>query len=289
VRVFVTGGTGFFGAHLVSALASAGHRVTVLARDPARVRAGADVVIGDLRDPRALDGVLRGHDVCVHGALVWGEAAEDVELFDARASARVFAACGDAGVGHVIYTSSTAVHRPWSGVMRASDVLGCVDAYGATKVAGEALLSALHHTHGVRAHVVRPGPIVDAPAFAGAPLRIDRKIGAMIETAKRDGVIEVPRSGGRQLVGAAELAGLYVRSLAYDAPLAHVVAVAPRVVSWVEIAELVVARAGRGRVELLDEDAPSPVFDVSATEAALGPIGDAGAALDRAITSALGT
>ena len=38
MRVFVTGGTGFVGAHTVTALLEAGHEVLVLARNPSAVK-----------------------------------------------------------------------------------------------------------------------------------------------------------------------------------------------------------------------------------------------------------
>jgi uncharacterized protein YbjT (DUF2867 family) len=37
VRVLVTGGTGFVGAHSVQALVAAGHEVRLLVRSPARI------------------------------------------------------------------------------------------------------------------------------------------------------------------------------------------------------------------------------------------------------------
>src|SRR5207244_3432971 len=60
VRAFVTGGTGFVGAHLVQALRAQGDAVTCLVRTPAKARAlgwtDARLVVGDLDDARALRG-----------------------------------------------------------------------------------------------------------------------------------------------------------------------------------------------------------------------------------------
>jgi dihydroflavonol-4-reductase len=70
MKVLVTGGTGFVGAHCVSALIAEGHDVAVLARDPARVagaleplgvRAGRCAVApGDVLDAEAVRRALAG-------------------------------------------------------------------------------------------------------------------------------------------------------------------------------------------------------------------------------------
>jgi nucleoside-diphosphate-sugar epimerase len=75
VRAFVTGGTGFVGAHVVRALRERGHAVTCLVRDPARARARgwtawSDVrlVPGDLDDARALEEACADAEVIFHVA-----------------------------------------------------------------------------------------------------------------------------------------------------------------------------------------------------------------------------
>ena len=58
MRAFVTGGTGFVGAHLVRALRAQGDAVTCLVRTPAKARAlgwtDVRLVPGDLDDAHAL-------------------------------------------------------------------------------------------------------------------------------------------------------------------------------------------------------------------------------------------
>jgi CDP-paratose 2-epimerase len=74
MKVLITGGCGFVGSNLAVAFAAGGHAVTVfdnLSRrgsDLLRVRvadAGADVVIGDVRDPAALERVKGEFDVMI--------------------------------------------------------------------------------------------------------------------------------------------------------------------------------------------------------------------------------
>lgn len=65
--VLVTGGTGFIGRHLVSALLKQGAGVTVLSRHaPSASGQGCKVITGDLTRPATLEGICRGVDIVFH-------------------------------------------------------------------------------------------------------------------------------------------------------------------------------------------------------------------------------
>jgi nucleoside-diphosphate-sugar epimerase len=72
MRVFLTGGTGYIGSAVLDALLRAGHRVTVLVRDPEkaeRVTArGAHAVVGELAMPKSYAAALEDTDAVVHAA-----------------------------------------------------------------------------------------------------------------------------------------------------------------------------------------------------------------------------
>lgn len=81
--ILVTGGAGFVGSHLVDALLGAGHRVRVLdsldpqvhgdgARRPEYLHAGAELMVGDVRDRTAVARALEGVDVVFHQAAAVG-------------------------------------------------------------------------------------------------------------------------------------------------------------------------------------------------------------------------
>jgi nucleoside-diphosphate-sugar epimerase len=79
VKILVTGGSGFIGAALVERLVGAGHAVRVLDDDsrgrPRRLEAvGKEIefVLGDVRDPDAVDRAMKGMDAVAHLAFVNG-------------------------------------------------------------------------------------------------------------------------------------------------------------------------------------------------------------------------
>lgn len=109
-RVFVTGGGGFIGRRLVSALVEAGAEVSALTRS-SKAGAGARAVRGGLTDGDLLTRTLEGHDVLFHLAYdVRASGADNLAGFDA-----LMAAAGKAGVGRVVHTSSIVVYDDWPG------------------------------------------------------------------------------------------------------------------------------------------------------------------------------
>jgi dTDP-L-rhamnose 4-epimerase len=76
-KILVTGGAGFVGSHLVDALVARGDRVRVFdsldpqvhgpeRKAPAWLSPGAELVVGDVRDPDALSAALKGVEVVYH-------------------------------------------------------------------------------------------------------------------------------------------------------------------------------------------------------------------------------
>lgn len=111
--IFLTGGTGFVGAHLARVLAERGAAVRCLVR-PTSDRsnlAGLDVELfeGDLQDRRSLDRGLKGCTTAFHCAADYRLYAPDPqEIYDINVGGtdHLMAAAAEAGVAKVVYTSS---------------------------------------------------------------------------------------------------------------------------------------------------------------------------------------
>src|SRR3972149_4839365 len=116
MRIFLTGGTGFLGSHIVEAALRESHEVRAVARPTADTRhlegGGAGVVRGDLNDQPSLRAGAAGCDVVIHAAGKvgdWGPWREYYEQ-NVRASRRVYDAAVDAGVRRAVHVSSVAVY-----------------------------------------------------------------------------------------------------------------------------------------------------------------------------------
>ena len=90
-RVLVTGGAGFIGSHVVDALLARGDEVRVLdALLPAAhaggaapaLPAGAELVVGDVRDPATVRAALRGVDAVSHQAAMVGLGSDFGDVAD---------------------------------------------------------------------------------------------------------------------------------------------------------------------------------------------------------------
>ena len=122
-RILVTGGAGFIGGHVTTALLDAGHEVAVLdSLLPAAWNAAtpdvdprARVTIGDVRDQRLLGTLLRDVDVVFHHAAMvgMGRDAGDLPAFVANndlGTAVLLAAMTQARVRRLVLASSMVVY-----------------------------------------------------------------------------------------------------------------------------------------------------------------------------------
>jgi dTDP-L-rhamnose 4-epimerase len=82
-RVLITGGAGFIGSHTSDVLLEAGYQLTLLdnlapqvhgpsRKPPAYLNPKADLIVGDVTDPAAVDRALRGIDLVLHLASTVG-------------------------------------------------------------------------------------------------------------------------------------------------------------------------------------------------------------------------
>ncbi|HEX6116745.1 MAG TPA: NAD-dependent epimerase/dehydratase family protein [Solirubrobacterales bacterium] len=115
MRVFVTGGTGFIGGHVVRQLRDRGDEVVALVRDPARAKdletLGATLVTGDLADRSRLAAAMEGCDAVIHGAAIYevgipAKEHENMRQANVVGTENALGAALDAKVPKVVYVST---------------------------------------------------------------------------------------------------------------------------------------------------------------------------------------
>ena len=144
----VTGGCGFIGSHLTSALVADGHRVIILddlsTGEAARVPGEARLVRGDVTDAQLVRGLMDRMDGCFHLAAVASVVRSHRDWIDAHTtnltgSITVFdAARRESRPVPVVYASSAAVYGDGGAARLAEDApVRPISAYGADKLGSE--------------------------------------------------------------------------------------------------------------------------------------------------------
>ena len=168
-RVLVTGGCGFIGSHLVSALISLDKEVIVLdnlssGSDDNLVQ-GVRLTRGDVRDPGDLIAAVHGVDLVFHvAANANGTRSVNDPRFDFETNTRgtfnVLEAAVEGKIRRMVFVSSAAVYGiPQQFPMREDHPTEPFIPYGASKLATEVLCKTFFHAYGLPVVIGRPFPV----------------------------------------------------------------------------------------------------------------------------------
>ncbi len=218
MKTLVTGGAGFIGAHLVTALVAAGDEVIVLDN----LRRGDQIKLAEARHTgsvRFIDGDVRDR-ATVHTAMhdvgrvyhlaaqsnVLGAVSDIDYSFTSNVigTYNVLLAARNAGVERLVFTSSREVYGDVAQAPVAEDQpLNPKNAYGASKAAGELYCRTIQNTYGLDISVLRLANVY-------GPGDRDRVIPIWLDRARRGDDLEL--YGGEQVLDFVPV-GLVVEAL----------------------------------------------------------------------------
>lgn len=217
MRIAMTGGTGYLGAHIVRALLQAGHEVRLLAipgcdDEVIEVLAATGhltVIEGDIRDAATIDLLLACCDAVIHAAGVVGTDRRRAELMweiNAYATEAVLTSAVAAGLDPVVSVSSySALFPPPDGVISAdTPTAPGRSPYAQTKAYADRVARRLQRA-GAPVVVTYPSSVV-GPAHGTAPGVTERGWEPIVRARV------APRlRGGMQMIDVRDVADVHAR------------------------------------------------------------------------------
>jgi UDP-glucose 4-epimerase len=192
MRTFlVTGGAGFIGSHIATALVERGDRVRILdnlstgsAHNFNHIADRVDFVEGDIEDSQAVASAVEGVDCVFHQAALASvprsvEAPLDSHAACVTGTVNVLDQARRAGVRRVVYASSSSLYgdQPTSS-KRETDLPAPISPYGAAKLSAEYYCAAFAATYDIETVALRyfnvfgPRQDPDSPYSAVIPIFI---------------------------------------------------------------------------------------------------------------------
>ena len=177
-RFLIVGGAGFIGSHFADALLAESNTRSVTIFD--NLSSGREwhyehhegdtrfkVVVGDVKDLATLCETMKGHDAVIHLAsnpdIARAATEPEIDFYQGTLlTNNVLEAMRRAGVGRLLYASGSGVYGDLGETEAGEDhgPLIPISTYGASKLAGEALISSYCHMFGITGCAFRFGNVV---------------------------------------------------------------------------------------------------------------------------------
>ena len=195
-RIFISGGAGFIGSHLFSALlrAAATERVVIFdnlsSGQLSYIQDGANddrvkLVEADLKDLRAVTSAMAGCDTIFHLAanpdIAKAVTQPDIDFWEGTyLTQNVLEAMRITGARKILYTSGSGVYGENPAAAFAEDYGPCVpiSTYGASKLACEGLIAAYCHMFGLTGRAFRLANVVGPRQTHGVGYDFIRRLNA---------------------------------------------------------------------------------------------------------------
>jgi UDP-glucose 4-epimerase len=250
MRIAVTGGAGFIGAHVVDRLLDAGHRVLSLDLDGRRTDPRADHRTVDVLDLDALTAALTGCDVVFHIAgmsnvdFAFADPVSTVRL-NVEGTGNVCEAARRSAVRRVVFASTVWVYGAVADLGTGEPAALTEDSeitlsraghvYTSTKLAAELLLHSYQQTYGLPFTILRYG------IPYGPGMRDELVLARFVQKALAGAPLTVAGDGRqfRNYVFVRDLADAHVRALSDAAENATIALEGSERVSVLDMAEAV--------------------------------------------------
>ena len=168
MKALVTGGAGFIGSHLCDALIERGHEV-ICYDNLLTGRLGNiqhlmgnkkfKIVVGDVRDTKALDGQMRGVDIVFNQMAAKKSICEKSPIEDCEINAggtlNVLLSMVRNGVKKIVHASTGSVYGEFPGTITEFTNTNPVSYYGVSKLAGEKYVAAFAELHNIKYTILR--------------------------------------------------------------------------------------------------------------------------------------
>ena len=192
-KIFLTGGSGFIGSHVVDMLIPQGYSVTVYDNlsngrrefiEPQLGRPNFRFVEADILDTERLAAEMEGHDLVWHLAantdIIGGAEQPRRDLRDCvMGTFNVLEAMRKLGIRPIIFSSTGAVYGDLCREAAMSEAAGPllpVSTYAAGKIGSEAFISAFCNLYGLRGYMFRFGNVIGGRMTHGVIYDFIRKL-----------------------------------------------------------------------------------------------------------------
>src|SRR3989304_4480368 len=165
MRVLVTGGAGFIGSHVVKILLDEGHQVVVLdnlsSSKKETVDSRAELIVGDIKDPKSSRAALKGADAVIHmaGLIIVPESVKNPVKYcenNVIGTVAFLESMRHEGVKKIIFSSSACVYgNPQELPIKEDAPVNPDNPYGASKASIEALLQSYNAVFGFDVVILR--------------------------------------------------------------------------------------------------------------------------------------